>query len=78
MGYGETWNETAIILKTTGLEYIDHLMMHVGSAPVLHGPRAHTLTLSGANLSFAVAVLRDGWRLRAEHGRALQLRLGHV
>ena len=28
MGYGETWNETAIILKTTGLEYIDHIMMH--------------------------------------------------
>jgi len=28
MGYGETWNETAIILKTTGLEYIDNLMMH--------------------------------------------------
>ena len=25
MGYGETWNQTAIILKTTGLEYIDHV-----------------------------------------------------
>ena len=28
LSYGETWNQTAIILKTTGLEYIDHIMMH--------------------------------------------------
>lgn len=28
MGYGETWNQTAIILKTTQLEYIDMIMMH--------------------------------------------------
>ena len=28
MGYGETWNQTAIILRTTQLEYLDNILMH--------------------------------------------------
>lgn len=37
MGYNQTWNQTMVMLNVTGLDYVDHLMLHWPSCETGNG-----------------------------------------